>query len=286
MTRWHEDDLGGRLLAAQAAGGDKWDVLHLAAICDELPDPLERGIGEALWPEWVNLEELERKRAVMGDRDFYALFQGKPRPTEGTLFKTGKIGYLDAIPFGKGDVVRGWDLAATEEKRGEKRSGGPAYTAGVKLMRMPSATTGGDMYIVLDVVRFRGGPEEVAETIVNTAKADGTGVKISLPQDPGQAGKVQSLWLTQLLAGFNVTTSPESGSKEERAQPVAAQANVGNLFLMKNDRWNSIFIDELAAFPGSTFKDQVDSLSRAFSELLPDEMATWMRLAKMAGPRR
>jgi len=284
MTRWHEDDLGGRLLRAQQEGGDRWEVLHLPAIADTDDDPLLRLPGEALWPEWVSLEELERKRAVIGERDFAALFQGRPRPAEGALFKVGMIGkiQLHEVPR-KAEVVRGWDLAATEQKPGQK-SGGPAWTCGVKLMRAPTEA-GTDSYLVLDVVRFRGGPEEVAETILRTAKDDGQQVKISLPQDPGQSGKVQAFWMTQLLSGYNVVTSPESGSKVERANPVAAQANVGNLKMVEAP-WNAAFIDELAAFPSSLFKDQVDALSRAFAEVLPDEMATWLKLAKLAAPRR
>jgi predicted phage terminase large subunit-like protein len=144
--------------------------------------------------------------------------------------------------------------------------------------------TSSDGYIILDVRRIRGGPEEVAELILNTARADGSEVKVSLPQDPGQAGKVQALWLTQLLAGFNVITSPESGSKIERANPVAAQVNAGNFSMLKGE-WNATLIDEMSSFPSSTFMDQVDGLSRAFSEVLPDDLNVWLKLAQLAGKR-
>jgi predicted phage terminase large subunit-like protein len=279
MTRWHPDDLGGRLLEAEKAGGDHWEVLHLPAICDQEDDPLGREIGAALWPEWVSVEALERIKRAIGEQDFAALFQGRPRAAEGNLFKTSKIKVIDAIPYGRGDVVRGWDLAATEQKPGQK-SGGPAWTAGVKLMR-----TSSDGYIILDVRRIRGGPEEVAELILNTARADGSEVKVSLPQDPGSAGKVVALYYTQLLAGYNVIASPESGSKIERANPVAAQVNVGNFSMLRGE-WNATLVDEMGAFPSSVYKDQVDGLSRAFGELLPDAMASWLKLAAMAGARR
>ncbi len=117
--------------------------------------------------------------------------------------------------------------------------------------------------MVLDVVRLRGGPDEVEAAIVNTAKQDGRGVRVALPQDPGQAGKSQVLYLTRKLAGFMIDSSPESGDKATRAAPVASQVNVGNFAIVRG-AWNRPFLDELGGFPSATKDDQVDALSRAF----------------------
>ncbi len=78
MTRWNEDDLGGRLLAAQKTGGDQWEVLDLPALNDE---------GQALWPEKYSAERLGRIRAAIGPRDWSALYQQRPSPDEGTFFQ-------------------------------------------------------------------------------------------------------------------------------------------------------------------------------------------------------
>jgi predicted phage terminase large subunit-like protein len=75
QTRWHEDDLAGRLLEHE---GGQWDVLELPAISDR---------GEALWPAWYPLEALERIRATIGPREWSALYQQRPQPDEGTFFK-------------------------------------------------------------------------------------------------------------------------------------------------------------------------------------------------------
>ena len=75
QTRWHEDDLAGRLLEAE---GDQWEVLDLPAISEA---------GEALWPEWYPIEALERIKATVGPREWSALYQQKPQPDEGTFFK-------------------------------------------------------------------------------------------------------------------------------------------------------------------------------------------------------
>ena len=85
MTRWHEDDLGGRLLAEAETGGDKWRVLKLPALANAADDPLGRAVDEPLWPEWEARDALARKRAVLGEREFGALFQQDPRPA-GTSF--------------------------------------------------------------------------------------------------------------------------------------------------------------------------------------------------------
>jgi predicted phage terminase large subunit-like protein len=119
-------------------------------------------------------------------------------------------------------------------------------------------------FIVADVTRVREGPDGVEATIVNTATQDGPAVRVGLPQDPGQAGKQQVLYLTRKLAGYRVESSPESGDKETRASPFASQVNVGNVCILRSE-WNSAYLDELASFPGGLKDDQVDASSRAFA---------------------
>ena len=86
MTRWNEDDLGGRLLAEMANGGDQWDVLCLPALATANDDPLGRAFGEPLWPEWEGAEELARKQTALGPYFWAALFQQVPQPPGGAFF--------------------------------------------------------------------------------------------------------------------------------------------------------------------------------------------------------
>ena len=99
-TRWHPDDLGGRLIQAQADGGDQWTVLKLPAICDSLDDPLGRKLGEALWPEWQDETELARIRSVVGEYVWGALYQQDPRPRGASFFNIDDL----LVPAG-GDLV-------------------------------------------------------------------------------------------------------------------------------------------------------------------------------------
>jgi predicted phage terminase large subunit-like protein len=250
MTRWHPDDLGGRILES----GDKWRILRLPALA-ELDDPLGRSPGDALWPEWETAADLDRKRAIIGERAFAALFQQAPRVSAGRLFLPARIPIVDDPVTGT--AVRGWDLAATAPATGRD----PDFTVGLKLAR-----TDAGQFVVLDVVRFRGGPHEVENAIVRTADADGPAVAIGLPQDPGQAGRAQVRYLTGRLAGYRIVASPETGAKETRAMPVASQANAGNLALRRAP-WNRPLLEELQDFPNGAKDDQADALSRAFTLL-------------------
>jgi predicted phage terminase large subunit-like protein len=256
MTRWHPDDLGGRLLDRQPG---LWRVVSLPAVAEE-NDALGRAPGEWLWGDDAYGYSNELKKvhaeyeAAGATRDWAALYQQRPRPQDGSLFKIPMIAVVDAAPAG-GESVRAWDLAATRQTGTRD----PDWTAGVKMTR-----TGAGSYVVPDVVRLRGGPDEVEAAIVNTAHRDGRKVRIGLPQDPGQAGKTQVLYLTRKLEGFIIDSSPETGDKGTRASPWASQVNVGNFSIVRG-AWNAAFVDELAAFPSGVHDDMVDAGSRAFS---------------------
>lgn len=255
MTRWHEDDLAGRLLELEA---DRWRVLRLPAMA-EPGDLIGREEGEALWPDWEPLDILRDKRGTIGEADWASLYQQRPTPAQGAIFEVGKVViHQETPPLAR--KVRAWDLAATDPT--EQKGTEPDWTCGALL----GLTTSG-RYVLLDMMRLRGGPEKVEKAIVDTAKADGPSVEIGLPQDPGQAGKSQIAYLTSKLPGFVVKASPESGSKATRAAPVAAQCNVGNLAILRA-HWNVPFVDELRTFPSGRKDDQVDAMSRAFSMLV------------------
>jgi predicted phage terminase large subunit-like protein len=260
MTRWHEDDLGGRLLAEAATGGDRWTVLSLPAVCeDPSVDPLGRAAGDALWPEWEDARALARKRGVVGERDWQSQYQQRPRPAQSVLFDVGRISRVPVAPAPVVSRVRAWDLAATEQLGGRD----PDWTVGLRMARLESG-----QFLVEDVVRMRGSPWAVEQTIVETGRSDGQECPISVPQDPGQAGKAQVAYLAAALAGHVVTSSAETGSKETRAMPWASQVEAGNVLVLDRP-WVKALVDEMDAFPHGSKDDQVDAGSRAFAHLVP-----------------
>ncbi len=251
MTRWHEEDLAGRLISQP---GKPWNMIRLPALA-EADDPLKRAIGEPLWPEWEDRASLEEKRDAVGERVWTALYQQSPRPLQGSLFKVSRVEFLDELPRDVvGPTVRAWDLAATVARPGND----PDWTVGIKVLRDPAGR-----WIVLDSIRLRGSPREVECAITRAALADGSGVTIALPEDPGQAGKGQVSYLAGRLGGYNVRSSRETGSKILRATPLAAQIEAGNLALIRA-AWNHVLIEELRDFPFGRKDDQVDALARAF----------------------
>ena len=183
---------------------------------------------------------------------FAGQYRQRPAPPDGGVIKPDALQITDAAPAGV-KWVRGWDFASTTT--GD-------YTAGALLGALPDGR-----YIIGDMVRLRAGPDERDAALKNTAERDGRQVRVSMPQDPGQAGRTQALYLTRALAGYRVTTSPESGDKVTRAEPLAAQINVGNVLMLRG-AWNAALIDEMRLFPFGAHDDQIDALSRAFSTLL------------------
>ncbi|GBR27590.1 phage terminase large subunit TerL [Komagataeibacter oboediens DSM 11826] len=269
LTRWHPDDLAGRLLAEMENGtGEEWEVLSLPAICNSDHDALHRGIGEALWPKVFPVAELKNIEKSIGPREWSALYQQNPTPGEGTLFKVAMIPVVAAAPK-TGQMVRRWDLAATRQVGTRD----PDWTVGVKLLKADDGR-----FYILDVVRLRGDPAEVEAAILNTAAQDGGEVRIILPQDPGQAGVAQVQYLTRKLSGYTVDSIRETGDKATRAAPFSSQTNVGNVCLVKAP-WNRAYLEELAAFPSGAHDDQVDASAGAFDALAePDDVEVWARL--------
>lgn len=256
MQRLHENDLAGWLL--QGGNGEEWEHVCLPAI---QPD------GTALWPEKHTIADLRRMERA-APYVFAGQYLQRPAPPEGGVIKPDNIQVIDALPAEPIKWVRGWDFAASVD--GD-------YTAGGKLGKLPDGR-----YIIGDMVRLRCGPDERDAALTNTASRDSSAVRISIPQDPGQAGKTQVLYLTRKLAGYRVTSSPESGDKVTRAEPLAAQINVGNVLMLRGP-WNDELINEMRMFPNGTFDDQVDSLSRAFAELIaPPEPAKRTQVQIMA----
>ncbi len=260
MQRVHDQDISGYILEKELGYEHlmipmEYEPERKCFTCIGFEDPRTVD-GELMWPERMTPEVLERDKKVMGPYAVAAQFQQRPSPRGGGLFQREWFEVVDSLPARR-EAVRGWDLAASDVHTA-------AYTAGVKISRC----TDGFFYVE-DVRRIQGSESKVERLIKNTASEDGYTVRISGPQDPGQAGKAQAKYYMRQLAGYDVKFTPESGDKMTRAKPFAAQAEAGNVKILRG-LWNEDYLDELCMFPFGKFKDQVDASSRAFSELIPN----------------
>jgi predicted phage terminase large subunit-like protein len=266
MQRVHERDISG-LILSEGLGFDHLclpmeyedDHPFMSKTRVNFVDPRTTD-GEFLWPQRFSPNYLDNElkptlRSWGGEYAVAGQLQQRPSPRGGGMFKRDDFGVVAQTPTGEVvRRVRGWDLAATAK--------GGKFTAGVLLAR----TRTGRIFVE-DVVRGQWSDLEVEMQIKAAAMRDGKRTCQSLPQDPGQAGKAQKSALARLLEGFDVHFSLESGDKEHRARPIAAQTEAGNVSLL-NCGWNEKFLGEVETFPRGAYSDQVDALSRAYARLL------------------
>lgn len=248
MTRWHPDDPAGRLIEAM---GDRVKVYSRPAIAVE--DEEHRSIGEPLFAKLKSLEFLLMRRAAMVKSSWESLYQQMPFIKGGGLFAIENFQIVKFAPKLKGRPVRYWDKAATQD--------GGAYTAGVKLCK-----TDDGQFIVLDVRRKQLSPLKREKLIKATAELDGKETIVMIEREGGSGGKESADATIRNLAGFVVEADRVTGSKEDRAEPYAAQVEGENILLLEAP-WNKDFIDEHELFPDGTYKDQVDAAAGAFNKI-------------------
>src|SRR5260370_2740180 len=210
---------------------------------------------ELLCPERLPRETIEQNKTELGSHAYATQYQQRPSSREGGMFKRHWFQTVDAIPADARKKVRRWDLAASLPTNGSD----PDWTAGAKM----SALDG--KFYVEDVIRFRDAGAAVRRAIKNTASVDGRLCNIVIPQDPGQAGKDQAASIIGENAGYRISSERETGAKDTRAEPFAAQLEACNVYLLRCS-WNEAFIYELCSFPPGN-DDQVDAAAGAFNHL-------------------
>ena len=264
MQRLHEKDVSG-VIQDLGLGYDhlmlpmEFDPSRRCRTSIGFQDPRSQP-GELLFPERYPREVVERDKKVMGAYAVAGQYQQQPAPRAGGMFQRTDFEIVDAAPA-TANKVRRWDFAATDPKEIAKKGGDPDWTVGLLLSEHRG------IYYVEHVVRDRKSPAGVETMLRNTASQDGKGIKIVIPQDPGAAGKSNAAHQIKLLVGWTVRAVLETGSKVVRADPVSAQAEAGNIKLVRGP-WNEAFLEEVSMFPSGAHDDQVDALTGAFAELV------------------
>jgi len=185
----------------------------------------------------------------------------KIRRSAGNVFRRSWFQEVEALPPNIVSRIRYWDRAATEPSPSNPN---PDWTAGLKMFK-----DGQGRYYIVHVERFQGRPLKVKTTIRSMAEQDGRNCMIGIEVDPGQAGVAESDDHVSNLAGFVVKKFPARVDKMTRALPLSAQAEAGNVFILKG-AWNEKFLAEMESFDGEgkVKDDQVDAASGAFNAIV------------------
>jgi predicted phage terminase large subunit-like protein len=258
MTRWHEDDLVGRLLEKEQQEitegthtGDRWHVINLPAIAEDA-DILGRSPGEALWPDYgFNLQRLEQIRKDVGSYVFNALYQQRPSAAEGSMFKRNWWRFYDQLPTTFDEIMQSWDMSF-------KGSDGSDFVVGQVWGRL-----GANKYLV-DQVRGR---MDITETInhIQRLTIKYPLARLKLIEDKANGPAVISL-LRNSISGL-VPVNPDGG-KVARASAILPDLEAGNIYLPKNVGWIDDFLHEANAFPRGAHDDQVDAMTQAIRRMM------------------
>jgi predicted phage terminase large subunit-like protein len=267
MQRLHEQDISGVIISL---GMDyvhlmlpmEFDPQRACSTAIGFSDPREDE-GQLLDPARFPEDEVEKLKRDMGSYAFSGQYQQSPTPRSGGMFQRGDFEIVDAVPAG-GRRVRAWDFAASKAKPGKQ----PDWTVGLRMLMA------GDVFYIEDVTRGRWSASDVETRLKNTASQDSQAVTVRMPQDPGAAGKADAETKVKLLKGYSVVVKPISGDKATRARPASAQAEAGNVKLLRG-QWNELFLDEVCAFPNAAFDDQVDAFADALNELALGSSYNW-----------
>ena len=238
--RMHEDDLAGRLLAQQAAGGDRWAVVELPAIDDR---------GMALWPEAYPIAALERIRLNTQPRFWSALYQQQPTPDTGDYFKVDWLRPYDKAPARERLTVYGAsDYAVTDD--------GGDYTVHVVVGMDPE----GRLYL-LDLWREQTSSEKWIEAFCDLVLR---WRPLDWAEEQGQIkasiGPFLSRRQHERKAYVNREPFPTRGDKAVRAQSIRGRMALEGLYVPAHAPWYPAFRAELLSFPAGKHDDQVDAL--------------------------
>ena len=254
QTLWHMDDLASRLIKMSDSGeGPKWEVLKLPAIAEE-NDALGREVGEALWPEYIPLEDLLISKQGFPAHQWSALFQQNPIPTEGNMFSMSWWQYWEVLPDRFDIMIQSWDFSFKDAKKSD-------FVVGQVWGRK-----GASFYLV-DQIRARMSAKDSISAIrAFTAKYPQARAKLFEDKANGPALKS----LLQAEVGGIIPINPK-GSKEARAAACSPFVQAGNVYLPspKIAPWVNDAIIELGSFPNGSNDDVVDTLSLALNYLAP-----------------
>lgn len=251
MARWHEDDLIGRVHREMP---NEWQRLRLPAFA-EAGDPLGRPLGAPLWPRRFNTRELERRKRIVGEYWFNALYEQRPSPPTGRIFHRRWWKEWRELPGQIDQWCWSWDMSFKDGKES-------SFVVGQLWARK-----GANFYLVHQIRDRMDYPTTKAAVKAAYADQRWPDARLILVEDKAN-GPAIIADLKNEIPGL-VAVSTGSDSKISRATAVSPYVEAGNVYLPEPSgaRWIGAFIDELAAFPLGANDDQVDAFSQALNQL-------------------
>jgi predicted phage terminase large subunit-like protein len=254
MTRWHEADLAGSILPKHYNGesgmiecrdGNTWEVLNVPACAEREDDPLGRKPGEYLWPEWFTDKHWAQFRS--NSRTWASLFQQRPRPAEGVMFKQEWLRRYGVMPAHATYCVHSWDTAYKPNQINDP-SVGTSWGFG----------SGSPGCFLRDVYRGRIEYPALRRNVISWAERDRP-IAILIEDKASGQSLIQELRSTTSLP---IIAIEPDGDKVTRANEVSAMFEAGLVYLPETAPWLVDYEAELLGFPLAAHDDQVDSTTQ------------------------
>lgn len=263
MTRWHEDDLAGRILKTERS---EWDVLSIPAICETDKDGgrSERRIGDALWPDRHSIDKLTKYKA-RAPREFSALYQQHPVIEGGNIVKRDWFGRISMADFNALRFREPMHFYIDTAYRKKLAKGADNDPSGI----LAACRIGNYVYVYHAAQVWKEMPDLLRFIPEYMASHEG-GKESRLNIEP-KANGISVVQMLKSLTSLNVKETPTpTDDKEVRFRVVSPRIECGRVILVEGS-WNEEFLDELCGFPSMPHDEFVDILGYAINDLLDDD---------------
>lgn len=255
QTRWHEDDLAGRLLkkAKEDPDADQWDVLSLEAVREDMTNLVdEREFGQPLWPWKYDSKRLAAIKSSVGTRVWNALYQQRPTALEGGIIKRKDFKFYKELPAKFDRIIQSWDCTFGKSNNSDKVAG---HVWG---------KIGAEFYLI-DRVNDRMSYVETKQAIKTFSAKHPKALKKIIEKKANGAALIDDL--AKEISGMVAYTPTES--KDSRLNAVSPLFEAGNVYVPDPSiaPWVHDYINELTTFPNGIHDDDVDATSQALIEL-------------------